>query len=188
MFTTVLFIDSRVSDYESLISQFAPGTEYYVLDSGSDGVQQILDLLAGHSGYDSLQIISHGSSGSISIGSSVLNNTNLSVYSSQLLRIGSALTANGDLLLYGCNVAQGMIGQSFVEQLATATGLDVAASNDATGGNWVLEVQTGAIDQSAIISAPDYGSLLGTQALTLSFAQRVDYTGSDGFITNADVN
>ncbi|MBK8386284.1 MAG: DUF4347 domain-containing protein [Candidatus Accumulibacter sp.] len=57
-------------------------------------------------------------------------------YSSQLQSIGSSLTDSGDLLLYGCNVAQGDAGKLFIDSLAAAMSqADVAASNDLTGGS-----------------------------------------------------
>ncbi|MBQ4783340.1 DUF4347 domain-containing protein, partial [Pectobacterium versatile] len=60
-----------------------------------------------------------------------------------LATLGAALTESGDLLLYGCEVAQSS-GQSFVSLLAQITGADIAASNDTTGlgGDWDLEIQT----------------------------------------------
>ena len=67
--------------------------------------------------------------------------------------IGRALTDSGDILLYGCNVAAGDAGQSFIEALAQYTRADIAASTDLTGasslrGDWVLEASTNPIEQS----------------------------------------
>jgi len=64
------------------------------------------------------------------------------------------LTDSGDILLYGCDVAQGEIGQAFIEQLAQLTGADVAASTDLTGaaalgGDWVLEAQAGVVEAAS---------------------------------------
>lgn len=174
MAITRVFIDSRVNDKELLISQFAPGTEYQVLEVNRDGIDQIVTALSGQSGYDSIQIISHGSSGSIYIGSTVLNSSTLDFYAAQLALLGNALTENGDLLLYGCNVAAGDQGQHFIETLSQMTGADVAASDDPTGGtaaggDWVLEDQTGTISQSALLNADAYGSLLVDIAPALIF-------------------
>lgn len=165
MAVTLLFIDSRVSDKELLISQFAPGTEYQVLDANRDGIDQMVTALSGQNGYDSIQIISHGASGSITIGSTELNNSTLGVYALQLAQIGNALTETGDLLLYGCNIAAGDQGQHFIETLSHMTGADVAASDDPTGGtsaggDWVLEAQTGAVEQAAVLHSDTYASLL----------------------------
>jgi VCBS repeat-containing protein len=173
MAVTRVFIDSRVKDKEFLISQFAPGTDYQVLDANRDGIDQIGTALSGQSGYDSIQIISHGASGSITIGSTVLNNSTLDFYAVELALLGNALTENGDLLLYGCNVAAGDQGQHFIETLSQMTGADVAASDDPTGGmaaggDWVLEVQTGAVEQTAAVDAPDYGYLLANSIPTVS--------------------
>ena len=77
------------------------------------------------------------------------------VYSSALAKIGSSLNSAGDILLYGCNVAQGDIGQSFINTLAQLTGADVAASTDLTGaaslgGNSILEANSGVINASSL--------------------------------------
>jgi hypothetical protein len=63
----------------------------------------------------------------------VLDQGNLCSYQQSLQAIGQSLTANGDLLLYGCNVAQGDSGLQFIDSLALITQADVAASVNATG-------------------------------------------------------
>lgn len=96
--------------------------------------------------------------------------TTTSSYQTQLQAIGSSLTETGDILLYGCNVAQGDVGVSFVNSLAQITGADVAASDDLSGGpgqigDSVLEVTTGSVesgsyDLTSLISS--LASLVGT--------------------------
>ncbi len=157
MAKTMVFIDSRVNDLDLLVSQFAAGTEYQVLDASHDGLLQMEESLSGKSEYSSIQIISHGSAGAITIGSTLLTANNLLQYQSQLDNIGHALTDSGDLLLYGCNVGAGDVGQQFVESLAQMTGADVAASDDLTGGtaaggDWVLEVKTGSVDSVMLVA------------------------------------
>jgi hypothetical protein len=85
MAITRIFIDSRVNDQDLLISQFAPDTEYSVLDASRDGIEQIVSALAGQGGYDSIQIISHGAIGSLTIGSTVLDSSTLGSYT---LKVG----------------------------------------------------------------------------------------------------
>ena len=150
----MVFIDSRVNDLDLLVSQFDAGTEYKVLDASYDGLLQMEESLVGKSDYSSIQIISHGSAGAITIGSTLLNSNNLLQYQLQLDNIGHALTDNGDLLLYGCNVGAGATGQQFVETLSQLTGADVAASDDLTGagGDWVLETATGSIESVIPVS------------------------------------
>ena len=166
----VVFIDSRVAGYETLIAGLSADTEWCLLDANQDGVDQMQRILAGYSELDSVQVISHGSVGTLYLGSTVLSGDNLSSYQTQLQAIGSSLTETGDILLYGCNVAQGDVGVSFVNSLAQITGADVAASDDLSGGpgqigDSVLEVTTGSVesgsyDLTSLISS--LASLVGT--------------------------
>lgn len=163
----IIFIDSTVTDYKTLASQAKAGTEVIVLDNSKDGVSQITEALAGRSDLASIQIISHGGEGMVQLGSTVLSNGSLEDYTSQLQQWGDALADDGDILVYGCNVATGD-GTAFVKNISEITDADVAASNDLTGnaalgGDWKLEVETGSIEanlginKSAIAS---YGGLL----------------------------
>ncbi|MDB9485369.1 S8 family serine peptidase [Dolichospermum circinale CS-537/01] len=148
---TVVFIDSNVQDYQNLVDQVKPGTLLFLLNPNQDGIQQITQNLSGLTNIDSVQIISQGAEGSLSLGSTVLNSANLSNYTSQLQQWGQSLTVTGDILLYGSNIAQGSAGKTFVQQISQLTGADVAASDDltgntASGGDWVLEYTTGLIE------------------------------------------
>ena len=123
----IAFIDASLADWETLLAGLNEGIEVVILDSSADGLLQIAESLRGTSGVSAIHIFSHGSSGELMLGDAVLNAGNLEQYSTALATIGSALTATGDILLYGCNVAQGGAGQEFITQLAVATGADVAA-------------------------------------------------------------
>ncbi|MDF5707990.1 MAG: DUF4347 domain-containing protein [Nostoc sp. S4] len=150
----IVFIDAAVIDYESLIAGIKPGTSVVILDSTKDGVEQITQALQGGK-YQSVQIISHGSEGSLQLGSTQLNASNLNSYSNQLQQWRDYLTDDADILLYGCNVASG--DQNFVQQLSQITGADVAASDDITGnaelgGDWDLEVKIGEIESDLALT------------------------------------
>jgi hypothetical protein len=137
---SIVFVDSRVANYQSLIDSLTEPYDVFILDGDKDGLDQMAGYLKGRSGLDAIHVISHGSQGALYLGSTVLDNSNLPGYRTQLGSIGSSLTQIGDILLYGCNVAQGNVGVQFVNQLAQATGADVAASDDLTGGGrlgWV---------------------------------------------------
>ncbi|MEH2409312.1 DUF4347 domain-containing protein [Nostoc sp.] len=154
--TKIIFIDGNVLNYQSLIDNISVNSEVVVLNPESDGIEQITRVLAGRKNIDSIHIISHGDAGTLEIGTNILNHVNLQAYSHQLQQWGQALTDNGDILLYGCNVAEGEVGLEFVQQLSNLTGADIAASTDLTGstnlgGDWQLEVATGEIEaQSAL--------------------------------------
>ena len=107
---------------------------------------------------EAIEIISHGSEGTIQLGKSVLSNDSLSEYSSQLQQWGKALREEADILLYGCNVAANETGTQFIQRLSELTGVDIAASEDLTGnsdlgGDWDLEATTGDIESETAISS-----------------------------------
>ncbi len=168
---SVLFVDTGVKDYQSLLNDVAAGTDIIYLDSTTDGVKQIADALAGYSNLKSIQILSHGDTGQITLGNSTLTNDTLESYNAELQRWGNALRETGDILIFGCNIAGGADGNSFVNNLAGKTGADIAASIDDTGnvslgGNWVLELQTGSIESSSVLSAQAEASYQGILAQT----------------------
>ena len=176
----IVFIDSRVTGYQTLVADLGADTEWHLLTTEQDGVQQMQCALANHSGLGSIQIISHGAQGALYLGSTVLNSANLAGYQSQLQAIGSSLSQTGDILLYGCNVAQGDAGLGFVNALARITGADVAASDDLTGqaavgGDVVLETASGSIESQAL-------SLNGLQQ-PLAVNTAPTFTVSDGKLT-----
>ncbi|ROP58365.1 putative Ig domain-containing protein [Enterobacter sp. BIGb0383] len=164
----VAFVDTSVKDYETLVAGIKPGVEVVLIDGSQNGLQQIADWAASHSGYDAIHIFSHGSEGKVNLGTQVLTDASLKSgeVQAQLAALGAALTAEGDLLLYGCDIAGGANGDAFLSSLAQATGADVAASVDATGssligGDWILEKTTGGIDTD-VMAIEAYSDVLGT--------------------------
>ncbi|MDZ7953731.1 Calx-beta domain-containing protein [Nostoc sp. DedQUE09] len=150
----IVFIDPKVIDYQSLIAGIILGSEVVILDANIDGLTQITEFLAKResNSVQSIHIVSHGSLGSLQLGSINFNLSNLDSYKNQLQKWVSALTDKADILLYGCDVASGE-GTKFVQQISQITGADVAASTDKTGsaalgGDWNLEVKTGKIEAS----------------------------------------
>ncbi|MBR8656921.1 DUF4347 domain-containing protein, partial [Achromobacter sp. Marseille-Q0513] len=151
----VAFVDSQVKDYQQLVAQLRPGTEVIVLDKTRDGLQQIADALRGRSGIDAIHIIGHGAEGSLRLGSVELNAAALGARQAQLTQIGAALTEQGDILLYGCDIGANAKGAELLSRLAQLTHADVAASKDRTGaaaqgGNWTLEAASGSIETTAL--------------------------------------
>uniref|UniRef100_UPI000A4A296F DUF4347 domain-containing protein n=1 Tax=Comamonas testosteroni TaxID=285 RepID=UPI000A4A296F len=171
----VVFVDNRVQDYQQLINGLKPGTEVVVLDSSKDGLQQIADYLNGRSDIDAVHLISHGEAGKIQLGRDWLDSSALDSRSETLTRIGNALSTDGDIFLYGCNVGSSSVGQDFILNMAGKTGADIAASSNETGsaargGDWVLETSTGSIEQSIVWKTlpTDYAGLLANGTLTFT--------------------
>ncbi|MFM8401139.1 MAG: DUF4347 domain-containing protein, partial [Pirellula sp.] len=126
-------------------------------------------------------LVGHGRAGEIYLGSSVLGNGTLGGYSSELSKIGNALTADGDILVYGCETAQGAQGQQFLQQLARLTSADVAGSSDITGaanlgGDWDLEEQVGDVQSSLFAIGSELNAYDGMLAVTLGGTN--SYSGS----------
>ncbi|MDH3461050.1 MAG: DUF4347 domain-containing protein, partial [Burkholderiaceae bacterium] len=180
----IVFVDTRVQGYEALIDSLnldvaADGDlRVVMLDADRDALEQISGVLAEHSGLAAVHILSHGSSGSLQLGNSTLDQDNLGAYADTVAAWGDALSENADILLYGCDVAQGQWGIAFVDKLAALTGADVAASNDLTGaatlgGDWVLEASTGVID-AGVLTLATYQGLLVSEAGATATAQLSD--------------
>ena len=173
----IIFIDNTVPDYENLLKGVEPGSQVILLDHTQDGVQQITQALQGKK-FAAIHIVSHGSPGSIQLGTAQLSSTTLETkYSSLLQQWRDSLTEEADILLYGCNVAAGSSGQAFVNQLSQITGADVAAStnltgNTAKGGDWNLEFATNKIEAPLAFSEAarqSYSSVLADFPITESF-------------------
>ncbi|WP_321277125.1 DUF4347 domain-containing protein [Thiomicrorhabdus indica] len=169
----VAFIDTSVADYQTLVEGLPAGIEVVLIEANQDGIQQIADWAANNSGYDAIHILSHGSDGQVQLGTANLNNDTLASYSNALAQIGQSLTEDGDILLYGCNVAASETGVEFIGKLAQATSADIAASDDLTGaadkgGDWVLEVEAGSIE-SEILMAINYKGALPERELITDF-------------------
>ena len=158
-----------------------------VLDSRFDGIDQVTDILSPHHGLAAVQVLSHGSSGTLRLGTSQLNDDTLGQNRERVASWGRALRPGGDVLLYGCNVAKGVEGMDFVRNLATLTGADVAASTDNTGaavagGDWALEYSSGLIDTAPLFQAAtldSYRDLLSGAAPTIS-GNLLSFAGSAG--------
>jgi len=166
--STLVFLDTNVSNYQQLIEGIDPRAEIVLLDSGKDGIDTITKVLARRQNLNNIQILSHGSQGALHLGAARLDGGNLQDYSAQLQQWGNAMTPGGDILLYGCSVAAGEEGKSFVEELSRIVGADVAASEDLTGsaafgGDWEFEFETGEIEARSR-SGPEGFSLLSREA------------------------
>ena len=103
--STLVFIDSNVEDYQSLISGVSPNAEVIILDETLNGIEQITERLAIEQNIEAIHIISHGSPGSVQLGANTLNNSNIESFAPGLKQWRKALIPGADILLYGCNVA-----------------------------------------------------------------------------------
>ena len=195
----VVFIEDNLPDYLKLAESARAGAEVVVLDHTQDGLQQMIAALQGRE-VDAIHLVTHGANGQVDLGSTRLSVSNVDAMAGQLAQLGQSLSADGDLLLYGCDVGGGAgsdAGSNFLARLAAHTGADVAASIDTTGsagfGNWTLEAHSGSIETAAraFDSAGWQGAMVSTvfdaKQEQLSFTGAVaEKSGSTGK-SNGDV-
>jgi VCBS repeat-containing protein len=166
----LLIIDARVADQQTLLADLPSNTTVRVIESNESGIDAVGQELASGGVFDTIHIVSHGTSGSLTLGSDTIDNESINSQSAALQSWASYLTDDADILLYGCDIAEGESGQTLVSQLAHLTGADIAASTDDTGaadkgGDWVLEASTGNIEATALAVAA-YSELLAATAIT----------------------
>ena len=161
---TVVLIDTSIADAEMLVNGLQPGVRAVLIDAAQDGITQITQVLQNASGINSLQIVAHGESGTLYLGSTQLKAANLDRYASQIQQWRSAFSDNASILLYACGAAVAD-GMTLIDRLSQLTGAAVAASRQAIGqGNWNLEVSTGEITATSALTAAtlaSYGGKLG---------------------------
>ncbi len=183
---TIVFIDSAVSDAELLALGVVPGAIAVVLPGGQDGVVAIANWLTEHGAQDlaSIAIVAHGADGLLLLGSAALETATLPRYQVELARIGLALAPDGDILLYGCDVAQDVSGAAFVGQLSAATGgANIAAASHMIGasdqgGSFELDINYGFVDSGSPFTAlaqADFSDILPTAINQLYYTT----TGAD---------
>ncbi|HWA38587.1 MAG TPA: DUF4347 domain-containing protein, partial [Burkholderiales bacterium] len=173
----IVFVDVSVRDFQKLIDGIdTTNTRVVLLDPAKDGVKQMLEVVKQYDSLDAIHLISHGTEGQLNFGSSVLNATTLgNTYAADLAVLKAHLSAEADLLIYGCDFGKGAAGEAVAQQLAQLTGADVASSDDATGhaslgGDWDLERRTGSIETDIAVSADARDAWRDVMALrTLDF-------------------
>ncbi|HEX7970727.1 MAG TPA: DUF4347 domain-containing protein, partial [Thiobacillus sp.] len=192
----VVFIDTRVDDYQQLLDGIrkqddgdgSRTIEVVLIDSQDDGITRIGDYLAQQRDVDAVHIISHGLDGAIQLGSTYLDQDTLLERAAQLGTWGNSLSAEADILLYGCDVAAGTEGRAFVDTLAQLTGADVAASAGLTGsaklgGDGVLEYSSGGLDTGLAVGAEtqqNWDGLLVTQTVLDRFTTSGNFNQNAG--------
>ena len=179
----IIFVDSAVPDYQTLIER-ADSAQIFILNEKLSGVEQITNTLALQSDIEAIHILSHGSPGTLHLGSETLSNQNLAQLGNKIKQWGKALTKNADILLYGCNVAAKETGLQFIQKLHQLTGANIAASNNKTGnqalgGDWELFVKIGQISTPLALTSAAMASYQGILGPTLFKDINPGTNGSD---------
>ncbi|MFN9718521.1 MAG: DUF2341 domain-containing protein, partial [Planctomycetota bacterium] len=156
----LIVIDYRVRDADTLLTELLSenrDVRLLRLTADDDGLAQITTKLQSLGTVSVIHLLTHGRDGEILLGSTRLSASSLPTHTAELSAWSNYLTADADLLVYGCDVAASSTGQNFVERLHQITAADVAASTDTTGGSslggdWDLEYVTGNVAAGPLFS------------------------------------
>ncbi|MDH5254023.1 MAG: DUF4347 domain-containing protein, partial [Nitrospira sp.] len=173
----IVFVDSSIEDVEALLADVNPDATVVLLDSSRDGIEQIAEYLANRQNVDAIHIVSHGSEGSLQLGTATLDAASMDErYAGLLSQIGSHLSQASDILVYGCDFGKGEAGREAAMRLSVLTGADVSASEDLTGaaelgGDWDLELDIGQIETGLVFGEQgqyDFDHLLAAPSVDLN--------------------
>ena len=126
----LIVVSGSIYGADEAIAELAERADVLQLEAGQDPMTEILAWMEkqGDRKYDAIHIVSHGASGYLSLNGVVIDAEYLAENPDVFVELGSHLTDDGDIMLYGCNTAEGAAGEAFINQLAELTGADVAAS------------------------------------------------------------
>ena len=184
----LVFISPDVPDLEGIVAGISSEASYVLLNPTRPGLEQITQTLRSHANVRSIHIIAHGDSGQVVLGNQSVTAETLVRYQDQLRSWSQTLTADADILLYGCDVASGVKGEQFVHLLSRLTSTDVAASVDMTGspllgGDWDLEYSVGLIESGLAINEPARRNFGGLLPITIEAA---GVTGEEQMLLQID--
>ncbi len=150
----VLFINDSVTNYHSIIAQIRRDVLVVVLDQQGSGLDRVAETLERLPELDAIHLLTHGRSGQFHLGNDLINSQILAEHPEIFVEWASHLKPSGDVLLYGCDIAQDNVGQAFVHQLSELLQADIAASKDATGqdSDWNLEFVVGEVETDSLMN------------------------------------
>lgn len=181
----LVIIDGAVGDLNTLLGGIDRATtDVLILDPTQDGIAQISTALNGRSDLKAIDVISHGASGALQLGSSTLDLAALGDRAAELATWATAIAPGADLHIYGCNVAAGATGEAFLQQLHQQLGADIAASDDLSGygGDWDFERFIGQIETDVAVSRNLLAAYRDTLA-TITVNSTADAIATDGATT-----
>jgi Domain of unknown function (DUF4347)/Domain of unknown function (DUF4082) len=181
---TIAFVDAKIADAVNVMENVQADVKIF-LDPTRDGIEQITQALSNYHDLTGIDIISHGNVGQVQLGTNTLNANSLPQYAHELQQWGTSLAEGADILFYGCNFAGDTTGQSFVKELSSLIGADIAAStnltgNAAKGGDWNLEYATGKIETATPFANSLMSSYQGLLASVFTTQTPDNLTVTDG--------
>ncbi|MEL6554548.1 MAG: DUF4347 domain-containing protein, partial [Cyanobacteria bacterium J06621_11] len=170
-------LDSGIDNLPLLVSHLSHA-DVLILNPAKDSIEQITTAIAARQSVSSLHIVSHGTPGQLRLGNSYLGFNSLGRYADQLMSWADKLQGK-DILLYGCQVAKGVMGHLFLQQLHQLTGANIAASTARVGRvgdrtNWTLDAQFGAVNTPVAFSEQLQATYAGHFDPVVDFSANTD--------------
>ncbi|MBO4305500.1 MAG: DUF4347 domain-containing protein [Lentisphaeria bacterium] len=159
----LVIVNATTDNLDALLGEVEEGRDVLVLEA--DSADPLADIQAYMEGkdytYDAVHIVTHGNQSGLLLGGSLIED------GSSFGVMKSSLSDGADILIYGCNTAAGEAGHSFLQDIADATGADIAASTDMTssshfGGNWNLEYAIGDVNVDSLTVSDAWVGKLAT--------------------------
>ncbi|MBP88610.1 MAG: hypothetical protein CMJ64_18165 [Planctomycetaceae bacterium] len=190
----IVFIDRSVEDYQTLVNDLQSSSkadrfDIVFIEQDADGIEQVTRALAERGNYDAIHIVSHGNDRGLRLGETWLSGATLEFFQEEIATWGESLSDSGDLLFYGCDLAESAEGRALLESVSELCDCDVAASTDDTGsaelgGDWELEFHTGSIEAQIAVSID--GQIAWNHILALpTYAGNSTLAAGTGAITPA---
>nr|WP_319510457.1 DUF4347 domain-containing protein [uncultured Draconibacterium sp.] len=193
----LVFIDKSLSDVEFLADNIdLPSSQIIYIDSENyEGLAKVNDEIQKYDDIQSIHIVGHGKHAELFIGHDSFYGDDIYANRSIFSSWKDHVSADADLMLYGCSIASTPEGKEFAENLSALTGMDIAASTNLTGqtslgGDWSLEYTAGDVE-TPIAFSPDVENYENTLQ-SLDYADLRNYdevdegTAGDGVWTYPD--
>lgn len=123
-----------------------------LLVGGPHGLENAASQLNGGMPFKAIHIVSHGQPGRITLDGVPLDTRSLQgADAAGFAALARYLQPGGDILIYGCESAQGRAGRALLRAIAGRTGANVAGSDRVTGiGEWSLAQQVGEVTTATL--------------------------------------
>lgn len=149
----LVVLDEAIKNRELIIECINDDMELFILPEGVNQLEELTEKLKNYKNLEALHLLVCGKDGMIMLNGTPLQNENIGNYTQQLSSWKNSFTADGDMMIYTCNLAESDKGKLVIRRLSAYTGLDVAASTNNTGnlgskGDWQLEFMKGKIETS----------------------------------------
>ncbi|NGZ28044.1 MAG: DUF4347 domain-containing protein, partial [Magnetococcales bacterium] len=180
----IVFITADIPQQEVLTAGWQGHIHIVSLPAHQDGMVAIARVLEECQPVDAIHILAHGKPGEVHLGTAILSLHTLRHYELLLRSWSRGLAATGEILLYGCNTAEGIKGNLFIQALAALTGKKIAASSHpvggaVAGGTWRLDRCIGTLQHATTLLTPSAQNW--PHLLVVSTIQLGNLDGRNGF-------